>query len=110
MNFRLSPGETAYALDDSRPAAHVFDATLAGATREALEIARHTPALLVAVGGDQTECAVSFGKILGAGASLPTDLPDTEADRRRPGRVDAPVHVGDYRNAALTAENTVSSS
>ncbi|HEV3381963.1 MAG TPA: AMP-binding protein [Trebonia sp.] len=51
VNFRSSPGETAYMLDDSRPAAHVFDATLADSTREALAIARHTPALLVASGG-----------------------------------------------------------
>jgi acyl-coenzyme A synthetase/AMP-(fatty) acid ligase len=50
VNFRFSPGETAYVLDDSLPAAHVFDASLGDATAEALKIAAHWPGLLVEVG------------------------------------------------------------
>ena len=71
VNFRFSPGETAYVLDDSLPAAHVFDATLADATREALDIAGHTPSLLITKGGGGAEAAVSFGEIMASGADPP---------------------------------------
>jgi acyl-CoA synthetase (AMP-forming)/AMP-acid ligase II len=43
VNFRFSPGETAYVLDDSRPAVYVYDSALAGAAAQALELARHRP-------------------------------------------------------------------
>ncbi len=33
INFRFSPGETAFVLDDSRPAAYVYDAAIAGIAR-----------------------------------------------------------------------------
>ena len=52
VNFRLAPGETAHVLDDSRPAVHAYDASLAETTRAALEAAEHRPATVVAVGGD----------------------------------------------------------
>jgi acyl-coenzyme A synthetase/AMP-(fatty) acid ligase len=83
VSFRLSPGETAYVLDDSLPAAHVFDASLADQTRQALEIAGHAPPLLAAAGGGQgeggepsrmtglPEGTVPFGEITGTGSRGP---------------------------------------
>jgi acyl-coenzyme A synthetase/AMP-(fatty) acid ligase len=77
VNFRFSPGETAYVLDDSQPTAHVFDASLVDATREALEISRHTPALLITTGGgDGGDHAtlrgnLPFDDLLNSDADLP---------------------------------------
>ncbi|HVT68625.1 MAG TPA: AMP-binding protein, partial [Trebonia sp.] len=68
VNFRFSPGETAYVLDDSLPAAHVFDASLAGATAEALGIAAHRPALLVEAGGGSGQGTAASGTPLGSRA------------------------------------------
>ncbi len=50
INFRLAPGEIAFILDDSQPAAFIFDAALTEQVAGALSMARHRPALLVAVG------------------------------------------------------------
>ena len=50
INFRLSSGETAYVLDDSRPRAFVYDAALATIASDALARAEHRPALLAVVG------------------------------------------------------------
>jgi acyl-CoA synthetase (AMP-forming)/AMP-acid ligase II len=50
INFRLSPGEVAHVLDDSRPRAYVYDAALARIAQDALARAGHAPAVLVAVG------------------------------------------------------------
>jgi acyl-CoA synthetase (AMP-forming)/AMP-acid ligase II len=52
INFRLSAGETAHVIDDSRPAAFIFDAELGGAAREALDLASHTPRWTATVGED----------------------------------------------------------
>jgi acyl-CoA synthetase (AMP-forming)/AMP-acid ligase II len=52
INFRLSAGETAHVLDDSRPAAFIFDTELGTAAREALGIASHTPGWTATVGVD----------------------------------------------------------
>jgi acyl-coenzyme A synthetase/AMP-(fatty) acid ligase len=71
VNFRFSPGETAYVLDDSLPAAHVFDASLTEATQEALKLAAHTPPLLITVGGAGTGTMATFGEMLATGADLP---------------------------------------
>jgi acyl-CoA synthetase (AMP-forming)/AMP-acid ligase II len=49
INFRLAPGETAYVIDDSRPAAFVYDAALQAPARDALARAAHRPGLVVAV-------------------------------------------------------------
>jgi acyl-CoA synthetase (AMP-forming)/AMP-acid ligase II len=46
INFRLSPGEVAYILDDSRPRAFVYDAALADTAAAALERAGHRPTLV----------------------------------------------------------------
>ena len=50
INFRLSSGETAYVLDDSRPRAFVYDAALATLASDALARAEHRPSLLAVVG------------------------------------------------------------
>ncbi|MGH3279012.1 MAG: class I adenylate-forming enzyme family protein [Trebonia sp.] len=71
VNFRFSPGETAYVLDDSLPSVHVFDASLAGATAEALGIAAHRPGLLVQAGGEAGEDTLPFGLLMSGGADLP---------------------------------------
>jgi acyl-CoA synthetase (AMP-forming)/AMP-acid ligase II len=79
VNFRLSPGEVAHVLDDSRPKAFVYDATLAQTAQEALSRANHAPPLTAAVtadGGDaaNTSAATPFTELISAG-TVP-DLPD----------------------------------
>jgi acyl-CoA synthetase (AMP-forming)/AMP-acid ligase II len=68
INFRLSSGETAYVLDDSRPRAFIHDAALEAAARDALARAEHRPPL-VAVAGEAT-----FDALLDA--EPPPSLPD----------------------------------
>ncbi|MEJ2887529.1 class I adenylate-forming enzyme family protein [Actinomycetospora aeridis] len=50
VNFRLAAGETAHVLDDSEPTVLVYDTALGTTVADALERARHRPALLVAAG------------------------------------------------------------
>jgi len=50
INFRLSPGETAYILDDSKPKFYIFDALIADVAKKALEMATHKPERVVVVG------------------------------------------------------------
>jgi acyl-CoA synthetase (AMP-forming)/AMP-acid ligase II len=52
INFRLSAGETAHVIDDSRPAAFIFDAELGTQAREALDLASHAPGWTAVVGED----------------------------------------------------------
>ncbi|HEU4974426.1 MAG TPA: AMP-binding protein [Baekduia sp.] len=68
INFRLSSGETAHVLDDSRPKAYIFDAALAATARDALARAGHAPAATVAVGGDAGR-AMPFAALLEADAA-----------------------------------------
>ena len=53
INFRLSPGEVAHVLDDSRPAAFVYDAALEQTAADALARAAHAPQRSSAVVGDE---------------------------------------------------------
>jgi acyl-CoA synthetase (AMP-forming)/AMP-acid ligase II len=46
INFRFSSGETAHVLDDSEPAAVVYDESLAPMVGEALRLAAHTPRVI----------------------------------------------------------------
>ncbi|HXF32571.1 MAG TPA: AMP-binding protein [Solirubrobacterales bacterium] len=64
INFRLSAGETAHVLDDSSPAAVIFDAELASKAREALGLASHRPGWTAVVGED-------FDALLGTEAAPP---------------------------------------
>lgn len=47
INFRLSPGEIALQIDDSKPLVFVYDEAFGTGAREALRIARHKPARIV---------------------------------------------------------------
>ncbi|MFZ5631466.1 MAG: class I adenylate-forming enzyme family protein [Bacillota bacterium] len=69
INFRLSPGETAFIIDDSKPAVFFYDAEIGKTVRKALEMTRHKPKRIVAVDyagkGDPVDGAVSFWDYLG---------------------------------------------
>jgi len=47
INFRLSPGETAFILDDSRPAIYIYDAEIRETAERALAMAKHKPRRIV---------------------------------------------------------------
>src|SRR5215470_9600783 len=64
INFRLSAGETAHVLDDSLPAAFIFDAELGEGAREALALASHSPEWTAVAGED-------FDQLLIADAAPP---------------------------------------
>lgn len=49
INYRLSYGETAYAIDDSKPRVYVYDAALAEVAEKALAAAKHVPDQVVMV-------------------------------------------------------------
>jgi acyl-CoA synthetase (AMP-forming)/AMP-acid ligase II len=70
INFRLSAGETAHVIDDSRPAAFIYDAELGAAARDALGLASHSPGWTAVVGED-------FDALL-AGDAAPPPLPDRD--------------------------------
>jgi acyl-CoA synthetase (AMP-forming)/AMP-acid ligase II len=77
VNFRFSSGETAYVLDDARPAAYVYDGAITDTARAALESARHQPGTVVAVepAGPAGRAgavpavpgAITFGELLASG-------------------------------------------
>ncbi|HZE03859.1 MAG TPA: class I adenylate-forming enzyme family protein, partial [Solirubrobacteraceae bacterium] len=77
INFRLSPGEVAYVLDDSRPRAFVFDAALAETAAAALERARHRPALLASA-SDAPGAAATVAELIASGD--PHGLPELPSD------------------------------
>ena len=60
ISFRVSAGEMAYCLDDSRPTVLVFGAEFEPCVRQALQIAAHRPARLVAVGSTSLEEATTY--------------------------------------------------
>lgn len=60
INFRLSSGETAYVIDDSAPAAFLYDASLAATATDALARATHTPGFVGVIG------EASFAELLQA--------------------------------------------
>ena len=64
INFRLSAGEIALHLQDSLPAAYVYDAALAPAAREALALSHHRPELVVVVGGEAEHGAVGYQRLV----------------------------------------------
>jgi acyl-CoA synthetase (AMP-forming)/AMP-acid ligase II len=74
INFRLSSGEVAHVLDDSRPSAFVYDAALSQTTADALARAGHTPLLTAVVGQTSTAPAAPFEELMAA-ETVP-DLPD----------------------------------
>ena len=86
VNFRLSAGEVAHVLDDSRPAAYVYDAALADTAGAALQRAAHSPALIAVCGGTATGDIISLDGLGDADGSGIPDLPagiDTYAETTR---------------------------
>jgi acyl-CoA synthetase (AMP-forming)/AMP-acid ligase II len=80
INFRLSAGEIAHVLDDSRPAVFVYDGTLELTCADAITRAEHQPRLLVATGADVAP-AISFDALLASGpADADPPLPDPHGD------------------------------
>lgn len=71
INYRLSAGETAHVIDDSVPAAFIFDAELAPGAREALALASTAPA------GPRSSARTSTG-------SSPGRSPAPSRPRHRP--------------------------
>jgi acyl-CoA synthetase (AMP-forming)/AMP-acid ligase II len=78
INFRLSPGEVAYVLDDSRPAAFVYDEALLRTAADAITLAEHQPRLLVAT-GQNTAPATPFHELLHSGDPHADPHPPAEA-------------------------------
>ena len=52
VNYRLSAGELALLIDDSKPAVFIYDAAFAPAAQQALALATYKPARIILVGGD----------------------------------------------------------
>ena len=76
INFRLSSGETAFVLDDSRPKAFVYDTALNDTAGPALERAEHRPDVVVAVGAGEPVSAagqvVRFEELLDSEGEPPS--------------------------------------
>ncbi len=71
INFRLAAGEVAHVLDDSRPAAFIFDASVAAVATEALARADQTPTVIAcADSGDWSRGAPSTPGPAGPGSSV----------------------------------------
>jgi acyl-coenzyme A synthetase/AMP-(fatty) acid ligase len=64
INFRFSAGETAYVLDDSRPAVYVYDGSLADVATHALELAGHQPGAVFVADGEAAPGVLPFGTLL----------------------------------------------
>jgi len=75
INFRLSSGEVAHVLDDSRPAAFIYDEALATTAADALGRAGSAPPL-VAVAGDGGGPHRPLDELLQAGADETAAIPD----------------------------------
>ena len=78
INFRLSAGEVAYVLDDSRPGAFVYDQALMNTAGDALTMAEHQPRLVAAV-GEHTEPATPFSQLLESGNPEPVPAPPSDS-------------------------------
>ncbi len=74
QNYRLSAGEIAMNIDDSRPAVFMFEAERADVIRLAVEMASHKPKRLVCVNGE-AEGAVKFEAYV---AGRTAEEPDVE--------------------------------
>ncbi len=76
INFRLSPGEVAHVLDDSRPRGFVYDVTLTDTAAAALARADHAPGLIAVVGEHPTAVHVPFGELFTGPAAPSLTEPD----------------------------------
>ncbi len=97
INYRLSFGETAYAIDDSKPRVYVYDAALSEVAEKALAAAKHRPAQVVMVdpSGQARPIAgaVSFEEYVQAHPDIP------------PG-IHRPTHIYDETTRLYTSGTT----
>ncbi len=97
INFRLSSGETAYILDDSKPSVYFYDADIKEEAQKALETASHKPDKIVMVditGREKPlEGSVSYEEYV-------RNYPDKE-----PG-IDCPSHIYDEVTRLYTSGTT----
>lgn len=84
INFRLSPGETALILDDSKPAVFIYDAEIRETAEKALDMASHKPRRVVMVDNSgeakAPEGAVTF-------TAYTAGQPDHNPDVEKPGHI-----------------------
>ncbi len=73
VNFRISPGELAFCLDDSRPAVLLYGAEFRDSVLQALTLAKHHPARLVIVDGESTEDSLSYAEYVGGREDGPVE-------------------------------------
>jgi acyl-CoA synthetase (AMP-forming)/AMP-acid ligase II len=97
INFRLSSGETAYTIDDSKPKVFFYDAELSGMAEKALQAARHKPERVVMVdvlgGAKPIPGAVPYEEYVGG-------CPDTAVGIHRP------THIYDETTRLYTSGTT----
>lgn len=97
INYRLSYGETAYAIDDSKPKVFFYDSAVSEVAEKALESAKHPPARVVMVDLSGTAKpiagAVSFDDYVKA-------HPDTDPGILRP------THIYDETTRLYTSGTT----
>lgn len=97
INFRLSSGETAYTIDDSRPKVFFYDAELSDMVEKALASAKHKPERVVMVDpfgkASPITGAVSYEEYVGG-------CPDTDVGIPRP------THLYDETTRLYTSGTT----
>lgn len=64
-SYRLSAGELAYNIDDSKPLVLIFDASFRDTVLEAVAMAAHKPKSIVIVGGESDGDVVSYADYVG---------------------------------------------
>ena len=77
VNFRISAGELAYCIDDSRPAVLLYGAEFRDCVLQALTLAAHRPARLVVVDGPGTQGSISYEEYTAGQPTTPFE-PDFE--------------------------------
>jgi acyl-CoA synthetase (AMP-forming)/AMP-acid ligase II len=77
INFRLSPGEIAYVLDDSAPRVFVYDEALGKVAAEAQQRAGHRPELVAVAGESSTGTAIGLEQLLREGQVAAGPPPET---------------------------------
>jgi acyl-coenzyme A synthetase/AMP-(fatty) acid ligase len=64
INYRLSSGEIAYILDDSKPYVFIFQASLSEKVKNALKIAQHKPKVLIYVEDGKCDLGISYTEFI----------------------------------------------
>ncbi|MDF2953908.1 MAG: O-succinylbenzoic acid-CoA ligase MenE or related acyl-CoA synthetase [Thermodesulfobacterium sp.] len=64
INFKLSPGEIAYILDDSKPYVFIFQASLGEKIKNALEISQHKPKVLIYVEDGTCDLGIPYNEFI----------------------------------------------